>query len=147
MRALDERPPWVEQPEEGVTYAHKIEAADRALDPTRRPRSWSGSCARCVRTSAPGCRCRTDAASACSPPASTPLTPAPAGGRVHAEDDRLLLDCRGGVLELTEIRPPGGRPMPAQAWLRGRPDAALTDFWLDPRLPGREAGPHRDDGY
>ena len=27
--------------------------------------------------------------------------------------------------------------MPAQAWLRGRPDPALTDFWLDPRLPGK----------
>ena len=37
MRALDERPPWVEQDEAGVTYAHKIEAADRALDPTRTP--------------------------------------------------------------------------------------------------------------
>jgi hypothetical protein len=28
--------------------------------------------------------------------------------------------------------------MPAQAWLRGRPDPALTDFWLDPRMPGRD---------
>ena len=37
MRALDERPPWVEQDEAGVTYAHKIEARDRALDPTRPP--------------------------------------------------------------------------------------------------------------
>ena len=37
VRALDERPPWVEQDEAGVTYAHKIEAADRALDPTRTP--------------------------------------------------------------------------------------------------------------
>jgi HEAT repeat protein len=27
--------------------------------------------------------------------------------------------------------------MPAEAWLRGRPDPALTDFWLDPRLPDR----------
>ena len=37
VRALDERPPWVEQDAAGVTYAHKIEAADRSLDPTRRP--------------------------------------------------------------------------------------------------------------
>src|SRR5699024_8523043 len=36
-----------------------------------------------------------------------------------------------------EIQPPGGRPMSAAAWLRGRPDPALTDFWLDPRLPER----------
>ena len=57
VRALDERPPWVEQDEAGVTYAEKIEAADRALDPTRRPRRSSASCARCARTSARGCRC------------------------------------------------------------------------------------------
>ena len=37
VRALDERPPLVEQDEAGVTYAEKIEAADRALDPTRTP--------------------------------------------------------------------------------------------------------------
>jgi HEAT repeat protein len=30
--------------------------------------------------------------------------------------------------------------MPAQAWLRGRPDPALTDFWLDPAMPGRDTG-------
>jgi HEAT repeat protein len=65
-------------------------------------------------------------------------TLAPAGGRVRTDGERLLLDCRGGALALTEIQPPGGRPMPAEAWLRGRPDPALTDFWLDPRLPGRD---------
>src|ERR687893_2371282 len=37
VRALDERPPFVEQDESQVTYAHKIEAADRALDPRRTP--------------------------------------------------------------------------------------------------------------
>ena len=37
VRALDERPPFTEQDESLVTYAHKIEAADRALDPSRPP--------------------------------------------------------------------------------------------------------------
>ncbi len=37
VRALDERPPFIEQDESLVTYAHKIEAADRALDPSRPP--------------------------------------------------------------------------------------------------------------
>ena len=64
-------------------------------------------------------------------------TLAAAGGRVRTDGDRLLLDCRGGALELVEIQPPGGRPMAAGAWLRGRPDPDLTDFWLDPRLPDR----------
>jgi hypothetical protein len=57
---------------------------------------------------------------------------------VRTDGERLLLDCHGGALELTDVQPPGGRSMPAQAWLRGRPDPALTDFWLDPRLPGRD---------
>jgi HEAT repeat protein len=56
---------------------------------------------------------------------------------VRTDGERLLLDCRGGALELTEVQPPGKTPMPAGAWLRGRPDPRLTDFWLDPRLPGR----------
>jgi methionyl-tRNA formyltransferase len=50
---------------------------------------------------------------------------------VRRAGPRLFLDCRGGALELLEIRPPGGRPMPAAAWLRGRPDPALTDFTLE----------------
>ena len=64
-------------------------------------------------------------------------TLAPAGGRVRVEDGRLLLDCNGGALELTEIRPPGGREMDARAWLRGRPDTDRTGYFLDPALPGR----------
>ncbi|MGZ8633429.1 MAG: HEAT repeat domain-containing protein, partial [Solirubrobacteraceae bacterium] len=64
-------------------------------------------------------------------------TLAPAGGRVRTDGERLLLDCNGGALELLEVQPPGSRPMPASAWLRGRPDPVLTDFWLDPRLPDR----------
>ncbi len=35
VRALEERPPFVEQPEDGVTYAEKITPADRLLDPAR----------------------------------------------------------------------------------------------------------------
>jgi methionyl-tRNA formyltransferase len=46
-------------------------------------------------------------------------TLAPAGGRVRTDGERLLLDCRGGALELTEVQPPGGRPMDAAAYLRG----------------------------
>ena len=52
----------------------------------------------------------------------------PEPGYVQAEGERLLLGATGGALELTEIRPPGSRPMPAAAWLRGRPPQHLTDF-------------------
>ena len=137
VRALDERPPFVEQDEAGVTYASKIEARDRALDPTRTPEEVE----RTVRALRPHIGARLPL------PDGTFLgvvaaqvdgeTLAPAGGRVRSDGERLLLDCNGGALELTEVQPPGGRPMAAADWLRGRPDPALTDFWLDPRLPER----------
>ena len=137
VRALDERPPWVEQEPHGITYAHKIEAADRALDATRTPQELE----RRVRALRPhiGARLPLPDGSFLGVLAARPAGPtlAPAGGHVRTDGDRLLLDCRGGALELTEIQPPGGRPMRAQDWLRGRPDPALTEFWLDPRLPGR----------
>ena len=41
----------------GVTYADKIEAADRVLDPARPPPSSSARSARCGRTSARASRC------------------------------------------------------------------------------------------
>ena len=43
VRALSERPPFAEQDEAGVTYAHKIEARDRTLDFTRPPAGASVS--------------------------------------------------------------------------------------------------------
>src|SRR4051794_11220045 len=137
VRALDERPRFVEQEEAGVTYAHKIEARDRALDPTRPPEGVE----RVVRALRPhiGARLPLPDGSFLGVLAARVdgETLAPAGGRVRAEGERLLLDCNGGALELLEVQPPGGRPMPAADWLRGRPDPALVGFWLDPRLPDR----------
>ncbi|HYM56977.1 MAG TPA: formyltransferase family protein [Solirubrobacteraceae bacterium] len=137
VRALDERPPFAEQDEAGVTYAHKIEPRDRTLDATRPPEEVE----RVVRALRPHIGARLPL------PDGTFLgvlaarvdgdTLAPAGGRVRTEGERLLLDCNGGALELLEIQPPGGRPMRAADWLRGRPDPGLTDYWLDPRLPDR----------
>jgi methionyl-tRNA formyltransferase len=131
VRALSERPPWVEQDESGVTYARKIEAADRTLDHTRAPAELE----RAVRALRPhiGARLPLPDGSFLGVVAARPGGPSatPDGGRVRTDGDRLLLDCRGGALELTEIRPPGGRPMTAQAWLRGRPDPQLTDFRLE----------------
>ena len=137
VRALDERPPFAEQDEAGVTYAHKIEARDRALDPTRPPEEAE----RVVRALRPhiGARLPLPNGSFLGVLAAAVdgETLAPAGGRVRTDGDRLLLDCNGGALELLEVQPPGARPMAAADWLRGRPDPALVNFWLDPRLPGR----------
>ncbi|HEY7075844.1 MAG TPA: formyltransferase family protein, partial [Solirubrobacteraceae bacterium] len=137
VRALDERPPFVEQDESQVTYADKITAADRVPDHTRPPRDAE----RLVRALRPHIGARLPL------PGGTFLglvaasvdgdTLGPDGGRVRTDGERLLLDCDGGALELERVRPPGGREMPARDWLRGRPDPALTAFRLDPALPGR----------
>src|SRR3954451_6426575 len=137
VRALDERPAFAAQGEQGVTYAHKIEARDRALDFTLPPEAVE----RQVRALRPHIGARLPL------PGGEYLgviaaevdgeTLAPAGGRVRVDGGRLLLDCNGGALELTEIRPPGGRPMAAAEWLRGRPDDKLVNFKFDPALPGR----------
>jgi len=121
VRALDERPPWVEQDEAGVTYAHKIEAADRALDPARTPAELE----RTVRALRPhiGARLPLPGGGFLGVSGATPDGPSLAPGSVRRDGDRLLLDCSGGALELTEVQPPGGRRMPAQDWLRGRPDS------------------------
>jgi methionyl-tRNA formyltransferase len=120
VRALDERPPFAEQPEEGVTYAHKIEAADRALDPRRGPESLE----RTVRALRPHIGARVampgDEFLGVVRARATDSGGEPAG-RVHARDGRLLLECAGGALELEEIRPPGARAMRAADWLRGTP--------------------------
>ena len=126
VRALDERPPFVEQDESRVTYAHKIEAADRALDPGRPPEELE----RTVRALRPhiGARVAVPGGDFIGVIAARVVADGPEPGRVKADGDRLLLGATGGALELTEIRPPGSRPMATADWLRGRPDPRLTDF-------------------
>jgi methionyl-tRNA formyltransferase len=126
VRALDERPPFVEQDESRVTYAHKIEAADRALDPSRPPEELE----RTVRALRPhiGARVALPGGEFLGVLAARVADGGPEPGRVRADGRRLLMGAAGGALELTEIRPPGGRPMAAGDWLRGRPDPRLTDF-------------------
>ena len=126
VRALDERPPFVEQDEAGVTYAHKIEAADRALDPAR----TAVELERTVRALRPhiGARVAVPGGDFLGVIAARVADGAVEPGRVKADGARLLLGTAGGTLDLTEIRPPGSRPMAAADWLRGRPPEGLTDF-------------------
>jgi methionyl-tRNA formyltransferase len=44
-----------------------------------------------------------------------------AAGELRAEDGALLLGCEDGALLLEVVQPPGGRPMAADAYLRGHP--------------------------
>jgi methionyl-tRNA formyltransferase len=97
IRALDEHPPFVEQPEEGVTYAEKITAADRTLDPDA-PAAVN---ARIVRALHPHIGAR---------------LPLPDGTFLGVHRARVGED---GALELLEVQPPGGRTMPYADYLRG----------------------------
>jgi methionyl-tRNA formyltransferase len=121
VRALEQSPPFQEQDEQGVTYAEKIGPADRLLDPARRAVELE----RTVRALHPhiGARLGTGGENMLGVIRAAipePLPGAtPSAGELAEYDGRLLLGCDPGVLELLEVQPPGGRPMPADAYLRG----------------------------
>jgi methionyl-tRNA formyltransferase len=133
LRALREEPPFAEQPSQGVTYAEKIGAEDRLLDPTRPAIELE----RVVRALHPhiGARVvlRDGTLLGVHRAALAPVDAAGGEGRgqrlggdgeagalgVTMRADRLLLDCAGGALELLVVQPPGGRAMDAGAFLRG----------------------------
>jgi methionyl-tRNA formyltransferase len=150
VEVLDEwergQPPhFEEQPEEGVSYAEKVGAEDRLLDPAR----TAVELERQVRALHPHIGARLALAdgtllgvsrAALADPAlggatllsTTPRdtmtsdttfasvgSGRPPAGRLTASAGHLLYGTRDGALELLEVQPPGGRPMDAEAYLRG----------------------------
>ncbi len=114
----------VEQDETAATYAEKITAAERRLDPSRSAVELD----RAVRALSP------------RPGASLDLeggerlgvreAVAEAGtlepGRLVAEGGALRLGCADGVLRLVRLQPAGSRTMAADAYLRGHPAPRLA---------------------
>jgi methionyl-tRNA formyltransferase len=120
VQALQESPPFREQDPDGVTYAEKIGPADRLLDPARPAIELE----RTVRALQPHIGARLaigeQMLGVIRAAIPEPLAGATASvGDFVEHDGRLLLGCDPGVLELIEIQPPGGRPMSADAYLRG----------------------------
>jgi methionyl-tRNA formyltransferase len=97
IRALDERPPFVDQDETKVTYADKIGAADRTLDLSRPAISNE----RIVRALTPHIGAR---------------IALPGGAFLGVRAARAGGD---GRLELLEVQPAGGRPMAYADYVRG----------------------------
>lgn len=113
------------QAEQGVTYAEKIDPAERRLVPARP----AAELERVVRALTPGIgafvefdtgeRLGVEAARA----VDAPLRP----GAVVVEDHRLMIGCAQGALEPLHVRPAGKRSMPVADYLRGhRPAARLA---------------------
>jgi methionyl-tRNA formyltransferase len=118
---LERLPDCFEQDESRATYAEKLTAEDRRLDPTRSALELD----RVVRALSPhigaalelpdGERLGVWEARLIE---STPELPAP--GELDLAGERPVLACSPGALELITVQPAGRRTMPAADWLRGR---------------------------
>jgi methionyl-tRNA formyltransferase len=108
------------QPDDGATYAHKITAADRTLDPSRTARELHDR----VRALSPhvgawlnvdGQRLgiwRTHVTDTDVPVAGQP-------GAIWHDHRRMLIGTSDAALDVVELQPPGKRRMAAGDWLRG----------------------------
>ncbi len=110
-------PEFVAQDEEGTTYAEKIAAEDRLLDPGRPAVELE----RRVRALHPhiGARLARTDGELIGVWQAQALADGPPTGTLIASDGHLLYGTSAGTLELLEVQPPGGRPMDAGAYLRG----------------------------
>lgn len=108
---------FAEQDEEGATYAEKITAADRELDPARPALVLE----RTVRALHPhiGARLALQGGGALGVLEARALPEGPPAGRLAAYDGELLLGTVAGALQLITVKPAGGRAMAAEAYLRG----------------------------
>ena len=118
VQALDSAPPCAEQDDARATYAAKITAADRTLDPERSARELE----RVVRALTPhiGAHVALADGSRLGVREARALTePGPPNGSLSLTGARPILGCREGSLELIVVVPPGRRPMAAEDFLRG----------------------------
>ncbi|WP_119156743.1 methionyl-tRNA formyltransferase [Caldimonas tepidiphila] len=107
------------QPAEGVTYAHKIEKAEAAID-------WSQPAEAIDRRIRafdpfPGALASLDGV----PVKCWAAQPAPGEGVpgtvLAVDDEGITVACGHGALRLTELQKPGGRRLAARDFLRGHP--------------------------
>jgi methionyl-tRNA formyltransferase len=127
VRALDlhaaNRLELVPQDDAEATYAEKIEPAERRLDPGRP----AVELARKVRALTPhiGAYLELGEGERLGVRRARAVEVGVKAGELRAEWEALLLGCCRGALRLEVVQPPGGKPMAADAYLRGHPVPVL----------------------
>lgn len=113
-----------EQDEAEATYAEKIDPAERRLDPSRPAVELAAK----VRALTPhvGAYLETAGEERLGVRRARAVDLSVAAGRVKAEWGVMLVGCRPGTLRLEIVQPPGGKPMPVDAYLRGHPLPKLS---------------------
>lgn len=108
---------FIEQDDEEATYAEKIDSAERRLDPGRP----AVELARTVRALTPhvGAYLEVGGAGRLGVKRARAVDVGVKQGAMKAEWGALLLGCGRGALRLEVVQPPGGKPMAADAYLRG----------------------------
>jgi methionyl-tRNA formyltransferase len=108
---------FAEQDEDAATYAEKVSSEERRLDPVRP----AGELARVVRALTPhvGAYLETSGGERLGVRKARPVDVGVKTGEIRAEWGALLLGCGRGALRLEVVQPPGGKPMAADAYLRG----------------------------
>ncbi len=106
-----------EQDEDEAIYAEKIESAERRLDPARP----AAELAAAVRALTPhvGAYLETTDGERLGVRRARAVDVSVKAGAVKSEWGALLVGCGRGALRLEVVQPPGGKPMPVDAYLRG----------------------------
>jgi methionyl-tRNA formyltransferase len=110
---------FAEQDEAAVTYAEKIDAAERRLDPSGKAADLAAQ----VRALTPHIGAYLELADGerLGVRSARAVEVGVATGQVKAEWGALLVGCGRGTLRLDLVQPAGGKPMAVDAYLRGHP--------------------------
>lgn len=108
---------FVEQDEGEVTYAEKIDGDERRLDP-KRPATELAATVRAL-TPHIGAYLETTSGERLGVRRARAVDVSVQTGAVRSEWGALLVGCCRGALRLEVVQPPGGKPMPVDAYLRG----------------------------
>ncbi|WP_280154044.1 methionyl-tRNA formyltransferase [Piscinibacter sp. XHJ-5] len=110
------------QPQAGVTYAHKVDKAEAAID-WRQP---AEAIERRIRAfdPFPGATTTLDGEPIKVWRAESAAQAGEPGTVLEAQDDRLTVACGSAALRLLELQRPGGKRLPARQFLQGKPGLA-----------------------